>query len=165
MLSSLLAQLGEQSDAYSAKLSDFYDAHGRGSQNASDNELIDCLKDMLKRPGQPMVHIIIDALDECPKTADLSHPREKVLNLVKELVDLQIPNLRICVTSRPEADIERIVGPLAFRCVSLEGESGQVEDIAKYVENFVNTDSEMREWKDTDKQMVIDALSKKANGM
>jgi hypothetical protein len=93
------------------------------------------------------------------------HPREKVLNVVKELIDLKIPNLRICATSRPEADIIAVLGHLAFRSVSLEDEGGQVQDIAEYVKYFVNTDSEMREWKDTDKQMVIDALSKKANGM
>ena len=165
LLSSLLVQLGEQSDVYSAILFDFYVAHGRGSQHASDSELLGCLKEMLKLPDQATVHIIIDALDECPTTAGLLHPREKVLNLVKELVDLQIPNLRICVTSRPEADIIAALGHLAYRSVSLEGEGGQVEDIAKYVENFVNTDSEMRGWKDTDKQIVVDLLSKKAGGM
>ena len=165
LLSSLLVQLGEQSDAYLTKLSDLYRANGGGSQHPSDNKLLGCLKDMLKLPGQATVYIIIDALDECPTTTGSPHPREKVLNVVKELVDLNIPNLRICVTSRPEADIERIVGPLAFRCVSLEDEGGQVEDIAKYVENFVNTDSEMREWKVADKRLVINVLSKKANGM
>ena len=120
---------------------------------------------MLNHPGQAPVHIIIDALDECPKTASLSHPREKVLNVVKELVNLKIPNLRICVTSRPEADIEYSLGSLDLYSISLEGESGQVKNIAEYVENFVNTDSEMQKWKDADKEMVIDALSKKANGM
>ena len=165
ILSSLLVQLGEQSDAYFAKLFTFYETHGRGSQHAGDNELLGCLKDMLNCPGQTTVHIIIDALDECPETAGLSHPREKVLNVVKELVDMKISNLRICVTSRLEADIVSILRPLAFRTVSLEDEGGQVEDIAEYVRNFVNTDSEMREWKDADKEMVIDVLSKKANGM
>ena len=165
ILSSLLVQLGEQSDAYSAKLSSFYEAHRRGSQHAGDNELLGCLKDMFNHPEQAAIYIIIDALDECPKTADLSHPREKVLNVIKELVDLKISNLRICVTSRREADIASILGPLAFRTVSLEDEGGQDEDIAEYVRNFVNTDSEMRDWKDADKEMVIDVLSKKANGM
>ena len=166
LLSSLLVQLGEQSDAYSTKLSVFHEAHGRGSQYASDNELLGCLKDMLNLPEQATIHIIIDALDECPTTrADLSRPREKVLELVKDLVDLKISNLRVCVTSRPEADIESILGPLAFRIVSLEGEDGQIKDIAEYVKNYVNTDSKMQKWKDTYKQMVIDDLSIKANGM
>jgi hypothetical protein len=165
LLSSLVVQLGERSDAYSAKLSGFYEAHGRGSQHASDSELLGCLKDMLKLPGQAAVYIIIDALDECPTTTGSPHPREKVLNLVKELVNLKIPNLRICATSRPEADIIAILGPLAYHAVSLEDEGGQVKDIAEYVRSFVNTDSQMREWKEADKEMVIDVLSKKANGM
>src|ERR1700679_4227459 len=52
LLSSLLVQLGEQSDAYSNILSKFYEVHRRGSQqsHASDSELTDCLKDMLKLP-------------------------------------------------------------------------------------------------------------------
>jgi hypothetical protein len=165
LLSSLLVQLCEQSNAYSAILSDFYVAHGDGSQHASDSELLGCLKDMLKLPGQATVYIIIDALDECPITTGLPSPREKVLELVEELVNLQIPNLRICVTSRPEADIVSILEPLAFRSVSLHGESGQVEDIAEYVRSVIHTNREMRRWKATDKQLVIDELIKKANGM
>ena len=86
LLSSLLVQLGEQSDAYSAILSKFYGAHRRGSQqsHASNSELTDCLKDMVKLPGQATVHIIIDALDECPVTTGFPSPREKVLKLVEE---------------------------------------------------------------------------------
>ena len=165
ILSSLLVQLCEQSDAYSVILSDFYLAHGGGSQHASDNELVVCLKDMLKLPGQAPVHIIIDALDECPVTTGLPSPREKVLDLVEELVNSQLPNLRICVTSRPEADIASILDPLAFHCVSLHGESGQIQDIVEYVRSVVHTDREMRRWKAADKQLVVDELIKKANGM
>ena len=165
ILLSLLVQLGEQSDAYSAILSEFYVAHGRGSQNASDKELLGCLKDMLKCPGQATVHIIIDALDECPTNTGFPTPREKVLELVEELVKLRIHNLRICVTSRPEADIASTLEPLAFRSVSLEGENGQVKDIAEYIKSVVNTDKVMRKWKDTDKQLVIEVLLKKADGM
>jgi hypothetical protein len=165
ILSSILVQLCEQSDAYSTILSDFYAAHRDGSQHASDNKLLGCLKDMLKLPGQATVYIVIDALDECPITSGLPSPREEVLEFVKELVNLQIPNLRVCVTSRPEADITPILEPLAFRSVSLHGESGQVEDIAEYVRSVIHTGLEMRRWKDSDKQLVIDMLTKKADGM
>jgi hypothetical protein len=165
LLSSLLVQLGDQSDAYSAILSEFYATHRRGLQHASDDELRECLKDMLKLPGQAPVHIIIDAVDECPITTGLPSPREDVLELVEELVDLRIPNLRICITSRPEADIVPVLEPLAFCSVSLHGESGQVQDIAEYVKSVVHTDREMRRWKATDKQLVIDVLIKKADGM
>ena len=165
LLSSLLVQLCEQSDAYSAILSDFYADHDDGSQHASNRELVACLTDMLKLPGQATVHIIIDALDECPITSDLSSPREKVLEVVEELVNSQLPNLRICVTSRPEADIVPILEPLAFCSVSLHVESGQANDIAEYVRSVIQTSRETRKWKDTDKQLVIEELIKKADGM
>ena len=165
LLSSLLVQLGDQSDVYSATLFNFYVAHGRGSQDATSDELLECLKGMLKLPGQSTVHIIIDGLDECPVTTGLPSPREKVLELVEELANLHIPNSRICVTSRPEADIIPVLEPLAFYSVSLHGESGQVQDIAEYVKSVVHTNREMKRWKATDKQLVIDALIKKADGM
>jgi hypothetical protein len=165
LLSSLLVQLGGQSDVYSTVLSDFYMTHGRGSQHASDDELVGCLKDMLKLPGQATVHIVIDALDECPVTTGSQFPREEVLEIVEELVNLQVANLRICVTSRPEADILPILEPLAFRSVSLHSEDGQGHDIAEYIKSFVHNDREIRRWKDTDKQLVIEVLTKKADGM
>ncbi|KAN0107438.1 hypothetical protein V8E52_010186 [Russula decolorans] len=165
LLSSLLVQLGGQSDAYSTVLSDFYVTHGRGSQHASDSELVGCLKEMLNLPGQATVHIVIDALDECPVTTGLVFTRKKILELVEELVNLHIPNLRICVTSRPEADIIDVLENPAFRSVSLHGESGQVQDIAEYVRSFIHTSREMRRWKATDKQLVIDELTSKADGM
>ena len=165
VLSSLLVQLCDQSDGYCAILSDFYVAHGEGSQHASDKELVACLEDMLKLPGQATVHIVIDALDECPITTGLSYPREKILELVEELVNLQVPNLRICVTSRPEADIVPVLEPLAFRSVSLHGESGQVQDIAEYIRSVIHAKREMRRWKAADKQLVIEVLTAKADGM
>ena len=165
LLSSLLVQLCEQSDAYSAILSDFYVAHRDGSQHASNKELVSCLKDMLNLSGQAPVYIIVDALDECPITSDLSSPREKVLEVIEELVDSRIPNLRVCVTSRPEADIVPVLEPLSFHSVSLHVESGQVEDIAEYVWSVIYTSRETRRWKETDKEMVIKELVKKADGM
>jgi len=165
LLSSLLVQLGGQSDAYSTILSDFYVTHGRGSQHASDSELVGCLENMLNLPGQATVHIVIDALDECPVTTGLPSPREKVLELVEQLANLHVPNLRICVTSRPEADILPVLSPLSFCSVSLHGESGQVQDIAEYVKSVVHKNREMKRWKATDKQLVIDVLIKKADGM
>ena len=167
LLSSLLAQLGEQSNAYSVILSKFYEDHRRGSQqsHASDNELKDCLKDMLRLPGQATVYIIVDALDECPSTTGMPSPREKVSKLAEELVNLHVPHLRICATSRPEADIVPVLDPLAFRSVSVHGENGQIQDIAEYIKSQVRTDSKIRTWRAVDKELVLDVLTKRANGM
>jgi hypothetical protein len=46
LLSSLLVQLCDQSVAYCTVLSEFYSAHSRGSQHASDSELMQCLHDI-----------------------------------------------------------------------------------------------------------------------
>ena len=165
ILSSLLVQLCQQCDAYHDAVSKFYLAHHRGSQHASDSELAQCMKNLLALPGQATAYIVIDALDECPVTVESSSPREAVLDFVEELVRLQVPNMRICVTSRPEADIERVLSPLAFRSISLHGEKGQVEDIAEYVKFVVSTDRNMKTWRKEDKELVIQKLRSKAGGM
>ncbi|KAI0269057.1 hypothetical protein BGY98DRAFT_1015877, partial [Russula aff. rugulosa BPL654] len=54
----------------------------------------------------------MDALDESPITSGIPSARERVLQLLKELVDLGLPNLHICVTSRPEIDIRNALEPL-----------------------------------------------------
>jgi hypothetical protein len=164
LLSSLLVQLCAQSDSYCNTLSDFYLAHRHGSQYPGNNALKQCLIHMLKVSEAP-VFIIVDALDECPNTTGAPSPRDKVLNLVEELVNIQLSDLHICVTSRPEADIQFVLDGLALRSVSLHGESGQIGDIIDYVKSFVNTDSMMRRWKAVDKELVIAVLTQKADGM
>jgi hypothetical protein len=165
LLSSLLDQHCYQSDSYSDILSKFYSDHVNGSQDPNDNALTRCLTEMVKLPGQAPVFLIVDALDECPNTSAMPSPRENVLNLLEELLDLHLPNLRICVTSRPETDIKVLLEPLAFHSVSLHDESGQMEDIEKYIRSVINKDSRNRRWKAEDKQMVIDMLIKNADGM
>jgi len=165
LLSSFLVQLCHQSDCYSDVLSKLYMEHSNGSGQPSDDGLVKCLKESLKLPGQAPVYLIIDALDECPITSSLPSPREKVLMLVEELMHPQIPNLRICVTSRPETHIKGVLDPLAFRSFSLHDQIGQMEDIGNYIRSIVNTDQIMRRWNATDKQLVIEVLTNKADGM
>jgi len=165
LLSSILFQLCDQSDSYYDVLSAFYSAHRNGAETPGDDELVQCLIDLLKRPEPRPVHLVIDALDECPSTSSLLSPREKLLSFLEDLVEAQLPNVRICVTSRPEVDIKAILEPLAFRSVSLHDESGQKKDIIKYIKSIVNTNTNMQNWNPEHKQLVIDVLTKKADGM
>jgi hypothetical protein len=165
LLSSLLLQLSHQSDSYCDILSNLYLDHHNGSRQPSDNALAKCLKEMLRLPRQAPVYLIIDALDECPIVSSLSTPRDRVLILVGELVDSQVPKLRICVTSRPETDIKAVLCPSTFHSISLHDAIGQIEDIEKYIKSVVNTDRMMRRWNAADKQLVIDTLTSKADGM
>jgi hypothetical protein len=102
---SLLTQLSARSSLYSNILSELYSVHNSGKTLPSDDNLRKCLKDMLALPDQCPIYLIMDALDESPSTSGIPTAREKVLQLLKELVDFCFPNLHICVTSCPEIDI------------------------------------------------------------
>jgi hypothetical protein len=120
---------------------------------------------MLSLPSHDPTYIILDALDECPNNSGIPSPRKEVLQLVNELVDLRLPDLHICVTSRPEIDIQAILQHLTPNPVSLHDESGQKQDIVDYVTSVVHSDDTMRRWRDEDKELVIKTLSEKADGM
>ena len=165
IITSLLVQLCHQSDSYSDILSKFYSEHANGSRHPGDDELVGCLKDLLELPGHAPVYLIVDALDECPNTSSIPSPRDEVLSLIEGLIKSEIPNLRICVTSRPETDIKDFLGPLVLYTVSLHDESGQKGDIEKYIKSVINTDPKNKKWKAADKRLVIDVLTRKADGM
>ena len=167
LLRSLLIQLSAHSDPFCDILSRLYAEYGKGTRQPSDRDLLHCLKDMLTLPDQCPVYLIFDALDECPDTSGIPTAREQVLDLVKELVGLHLPSLHICVTSRPEVNIRNALEVLAFYSVSLHNESGQNEDISNYIKSVVHSpsDTHMKRWKEEDKDLVIQTLSEKADGM
>jgi hypothetical protein len=167
LLLSLVSQLSARSSPCCGILHRVYEAHENGSRQPGDDTLKECLKQMLKLPVQRPIFIVLDALDECPDTSGLPPPRSEVLQLVKELVDLQLPGLYICATSRPEVDIRAVLQPLAFRSVSLHDESGQKTDITEYVRSVVNSSpsTAMRRWRANDKNLVIETLTERADGM
>ena len=111
------------------------------------------------------MYLIIDALDECSNISGLSSPRAEVLILLEDLINSHVSNLRICVTSRSEVDIKPVLEPLTFRSVSLHDESGQKEDIKNYIKSVVGTNRNMRRWKPEQKQLVIDVLTERVDGM
>ncbi|KAF8497783.1 hypothetical protein F5888DRAFT_1906567 [Russula emetica] len=167
LVPSLLTQLSSRSGPRCDILSRHYSDHDDGAQQPNDDTLTQCLKGMLELPDQRPTYLIIDALDECSNVSGIPTSRKRVLQLVKELVDLHIPNLHICVTSRPEVDIRDVLEPLTSRRVSLHDQSGQKKDIEDYVRSVVYSNSEpiMRRWKKEDKELVIETLSERADGM
>ncbi|KAH9083688.1 ankyrin repeat-containing domain protein [Lactarius deliciosus] len=164
-LLSLLIQLCNQSDPCSDILGRLFSTHSSGGMQPSDDALMKCLSEMLALPRNGPTYIILDALDECPKSAGTPSPRESVLELVGWLTKLGRPNLHICVTSRLEADIKANLQHLAPHSVSLHEQSGQQEDVNNYVTSFTNTDTYMRKWKQEEKELVIERLTRGADGM
>jgi hypothetical protein len=167
LVCSLLIQLSAHSAPRCLLLSNIYSAHDEGKKQPSDSDLTGCLKEMLTLPDQCPTYLVMDALDESPNTPGIPPPRDRVLQLVKELAEICVPNLHMCVTSRPEIDIRNVLEPLTSRRVSLHDQSGQKEDIADYVRSIVYSNSEqiMRRWRMEDKELVIDTLSERADGM
>jgi hypothetical protein len=105
LVPSLLTQLSAGSSLCCDILSKLYSVHDNGMKQPSDIVLTKCLKDMLMLPNQLPIYIIMDTLDESPNTSGIPSARERVLQLLKELVDLRLPNLHICITSCPEINI------------------------------------------------------------
>src|SRR5258707_4693356 len=147
LLSSFLVQLCHQSDSYCRILSKFHSDHVNESRSPSDDALVGCLKDLIKLPRQAPVYLIVDALDECPESSAVLSPRAEVLNFIEELVESQIPNLRICITSRPEVDIKDVLDPLAFGTVSLHDKGGQKKDIEEYIRSIIHTHRKNKSWR------------------
>ena len=164
LLSSLLVQLSHQSDLFCDILLRYHSSHQSGSQQPSDRALTQCLVDILGSEGLVPIYLIIDAVDESPNIG-MPSPRDKVLSLVEKLVKLNLPNLHLCVTSRPEIDIRTSLEPLTSNRISLHDESGQKKDIVEFVRFVVHSDKNMRRWRDDDKEMVIETLSERADGM
>ncbi|KAF8497821.1 hypothetical protein F5888DRAFT_1578470, partial [Russula emetica] len=167
LVPSLITQLSTQSGPCCDILSRLYSGHGSGAQQPNDDALKRCLIEMLTVRDRRPIYVIMDALDECPDTSEVPSPRNRILQLLEELAELQIPNLRICVTSRPEFDIRDFLEPLTSGRISLHDQSGQKQDIADYVRSVVYSKSEphMRRWRKEDKEFVIKTLSELADGM
>jgi len=165
LISSVLIRLCSQSDKFSQVLLSIYSSHGNGSREPSLDTLLECLKKMLALQGQGPLYIVVDALDECPNSSGLLTQRQEVLEIVKELIDLELPHLHFCVTSRPEIDIRRTFDPLNPYQVALHNQDGQIKDLAIYVKSVVGSDAMMQNWPAKVKELVIDTLSEKGCGM
>jgi hypothetical protein len=166
LLSSLIVQLNNQSDSSRVYevLNRFHLTHNHGAQQPSISTLTLCLEEIVIAIGKVPVYIILDGLDECPNTNGIQSSRDQVLALVERLVK---SNIHLCITSRPEVDIRTSLEPLTTpeNRISLHDQSGQRNDIVDFVRAVVYSDKNMKRWRDEDKELVIETLSIRADGM
>ena len=120
---------------------------------------------MLRLPPQAPIFIILDVLDECPASSGIPSPRSEVLQLVKELVDLDLPELHICATSRPKVDIRAVIEPLVFCSVSLRDKKRTSRTTLEVSSMRPRVWLAIRRWRDDDKNLVIETLTERADGM
>jgi hypothetical protein len=163
LLSSLIVQIYVQSDSCCDILSKLYSDVGP-VLTPTLIALKTCLKDMLSQPRQGPIYIIVDGLDECPSSSGTLSARGKVLELIKELVGLELFDVHLCVASRPEIDIQKVLTSLNSLEISLHNEIGQEADINTYIKSIVNSKRGL-DWTEEDENLVISTFFRKANGM
>jgi hypothetical protein len=163
LLSSLILQLSLESDPCCNILSKLYSDNNR-ARKPTLIALKKCIKDMLSQPGQGPIYIVVDALDECSNSSGTPSARGKVIELIKELAGLELPNVHLCVASRPEIDIQKVLDSLNTLQISLHNETGQEADIIAFIKSVINSNSVL-DWTEEDENLVINTLSQKANGM
>jgi hypothetical protein len=156
ILSSLLVQLSTQSYPFLDSLLQLYNTHQKGAQKPSETVLMERFK--AHSVHQSPFYIILDGLDALEMPS-----REAILKLVKELTELHLENLRLCVISRPEIDIRNALEGLSPSRVVLDAEVGHKDDVIAFIKSAV--EQMALGWSAEDKQSAIDALSRRADGM
>ena len=162
LLSSILWQLCTQSSYCYDILCAEYSAHRFGTQKPRCQDLKRCLVEVITHREHDPIYIIVDALDECP--SGLSSECQHIMELLRDLCQLASSNLRICITSRQERDIQMTIGPFVHHSLSLHSEAGQEQDIVVYIRSVMQNSTEFQRWREREKNLVTDTLCQKEGG-
>lgn len=162
----LLSSLGFQIGKKSEKGISYLKGESRSSDHLDYAKLLELLSHLLCLSG-PTV-IVIDALDECPE-----RERKLVFSFLKRLHDLQGStdvhvDLRVLITSRPEADIKSYVLGLCTHRLDINKASEHTEDIQAFISKRLFSDdskNDYPDWTDEIKWGAFNTLSSKSNGM
>ena len=152
LLCSLVYQPAAESDSCYDVLSLLYSDNAGGARKPNNSELTECRRGGLRRPGRGEVYIVVDALDEYPDISGVPSAHEKILELVEELIGLRLPNVHLCVASRPDIDIRKVLSPLSPLQISLHNDIGKKNDIMEYLGSIVHSDRKMQSRESIDVQ-------------
>jgi hypothetical protein len=130
-----------------------------GLSHPTDKQLFGMLSKLLHISGSTT--LIIDALDECPVSE-----REELFRCLKDLYDLNLGNLRLLVTTRPEIEIREYMEHFARTCSSLNFHNANPhkDDLARYISTRLS-DLKSYKWGEAIRAKAEQLLNKKANGM
>ncbi|CAN9363226.1 unnamed protein product [Alternaria alternata] len=103
-------------------------------------------------------YLVVDALDEC-----LEEQREKTLAGFRRIAQC-LPEIRLLITSRKEADIEDLLSSWAVTRFGIDEESVN-QDIDLYVKNALATDRKLVKLQSATKKEIEDEFRKKSDGM
>ena len=156
MLHSLIFQLCNRCPD---PLRDLYKRTNDGSQQPTVDELLGTLKKTIGSYSQ--TYIVIDALDEC-----ISSELGEVLKFLAEVKTWNLKSLHILASSRPEQEIMEAVDSLHTCTVDLHDAHSRIkDDIRVYLDNVLETDSRLKKWGPTERVLIKETLSTRADGM
>jgi hypothetical protein len=115
--------------------------------------------------GFEHVYIIVDALDECPKSGG---ERAKLLNIIHKVYGWKMDLVHLLTTSREEEDIRTSLAEIppdlgCFKSIEVQGIHVQ-RDIEKYLRHRLH-DGLFKRWKPALKEDVKVKLASQADGM
>src|ERR1700761_1712608 len=123
LLCSLVSQLSGQGPSPDKILDALWSSYSDGRLLPPDSELLSqALIPILKEFAKP-VYIVLDALDESPE-------RDYLLTTITAILDADLPNVHLLLTSRPE--VPRSTA-LAQRAISISLEDNTHQDIESYL--------------------------------
>ena len=156
LIGSLVRQVAHRKRTLSDNIIGLYNHHTHKGSRPPISELSDLLHSEITHLSE--VFILVDAMDECSVNNDT---REELLTTLQGLVEM--PNVRLMITSRPAASIETQLQGMAYFEIRAAD-----EDIRKYVEYRITKERRLiphvRE-DDAFRVSIIDTIIAKAQGM
>ncbi|KAM3479755.1 hypothetical protein MY8738_005313 [Beauveria namnaoensis] len=163
-LSSVISQLCSQSKVFPAQLKDLYERCGSLHGPPSVGDLISTLSAFAALEKVEHIYIIMDALDECPRTGH-EDQRAELLEAVKAIQHISPSKIHFLVTSRQELDIEEsITTHLTVAAYSIQ-DSGVTADIGEYINSQLASDRRLNSWSEDIKKEIESVLTRRAGGM
>jgi uncharacterized protein YukE len=163
MLRALVLQLSSQLNDNHARLSRLYNRYR--SATPPDQDLEDCLHQLLQ--AFEHVYIILDALDESPRTQNGKNIRRSVLEALATIRKWSEPGLHLLVTSREETDILDALHDdlytLPDKIVSMKNVSVD-SDIASFISGRLKDSRELRKFANYYSQ-IESSLAERAKGV
>ncbi|KAJ7458272.1 hypothetical protein B0H11DRAFT_2317823 [Mycena galericulata] len=149
LIKSLVTQLSSLSYEPDSALYKLYVQEGNGKQPPRPQDLVKVLHILLGAFAES-VYIVIDALDECRN-------RTELVGFIRELLDWNLPNLHVAVTSRREGfdPLKQFSTEIPITPADVEG------DIQKYVTEKVG----LQGWEREVKELVMKTLVEQGKGM
>lgn len=146
MIASLVKQLCARRPLLPPLVESFYEYRERGER--PDVKTLEAAL-LAAMDGFSTVHVVIDALDECPR---LKGERERLLDTLGRICKAAPANLHLFCTSRKEEDIDAALGLLLSppRRVAINlasATSKLVEDIGLYIDSILAS-ADFRSWPD-----------------